>query len=1178
MSGKQPNSNPGGAEWKTPQAISSNWIAGMMGEKPKKPNYEHPIEKVFNMYRKDNPSSSVRVGRGLCMKRAASGLLVLAICLLFVSSVVAASTLPRDPQPSGAIDASKIGSPNTPGTALGGYASDCATTSYAGPKADYWHVPQGDTSRFAMRFTPVSQDTLKTVSIYVWDPGDGSWGNDTIKIAIYGDDGFGLPGTVLATKKVPPGSYVKYPAKTTVSFASDNLVFNSDFHVGVETIVTVNYESILSDSGQTGTGRSSYYHQGQWEPISPGSGPDYNFLIEVYCCASHVLFLGDITGYKYKDVYRNGVHDPTEPGLGGWEINLHMGTSSSYPLWPGSPRITDPTGAYTFSGVPYGTYYICEKQQTGWVQTAPTSGGSIINVAGPITYAPDFMNAMNDTCPPPLQSEIRTFIKGDKDKFVGPPDPSSPSSDLLAVMAKCYSGALPWFDATANNQGFGHTFANLWSSDCLVMHAQLCMRLKATGDVTRTDALSLGNWSDQGTGWGIYLNNLVNLSTAAVKDASWDQGDTMTVCIDLAALPTPCWGSTNIMLLLQQGHLDVHLQDDTEIDYLELTVELCCDSTAIRGTKFNDLNCNGILDGTESGLGGFHFELRAVGNAQLLQTATSAASTGAFSFKGMASGTYHVTEVQQTGWSQTAPVTCKSPIVTVVMNQDVTTPPFGNIDTTCEVRYDTTLLGGVDDNFSTANGAEPVSASPALVQFLTTPGNCSGGQLASFDQADVDRCFGQSFVGNWCNPPCCVIGARLYGRVKALSSSTPGNDGMNFGNWQAGAASVWGIALNSVVNLLTTTGTPKDGSWDYGDVMSFDLDLANLPPNGYNVTSVMPLFHSGGFDVWIQDDTEIDYLRLVLTICCENPYVFGDANHDGGIDISDAVYLIAYIFSGGSAPSPLLAGDANCDGMDDISDVVYLIAYIFSGGSAPCSGSYGKLSPDGEFLQDSRSSNSATLKLAESETTTASSKTNAVEMHTDVEVAGIQLEFKTDVSKVDEIVAQTTERSKNLQLFSGVVDGLFKVGLVDMTGKNAIAAGDGPIASFDFKGDRKNLDLVNGVVCDRTGKRLNVKIEQTGKASALPKQYSLSQNYPNPFNPSTEIRFALPKSCEVRVEVLNVLGETVRTLASGLQTAGTHFVTWDGTDERGNSVSSGVYFYRIVSDEFTTSRKMVLLK
>jgi hypothetical protein len=62
----------------------------------------------------------------------------------------------------------------------------------------------------------------------------------------------------------------------------------------------------------------------------------------------------------------------------------------------------------------------------------------------------------------------------------------------------------------------------------------------------------------------------------------------------------------------------------------------------------------------------------------------------------------------------------------------------------------------------------------------------------------------------------------------------------------------------------------------------------------------------------------------------------GDANGDGSVNISDAVYLIAYIFSGGPAPSPLLAGDANCDSAVNISDAVYLIAYIFAGGPAPC--------------------------------------------------------------------------------------------------------------------------------------------------------------------------------------------------------------------------------------------------
>jgi hypothetical protein len=68
------------------------------------------------------------------------------------------------------------------------------------------------------------------------------------------------------------------------------------------------------------------------------------------------------------------------------------------------------------------------------------------------------------------------------------------------------------------------------------------------------------------------------------------------------------------------------------------------------------------------------------------------------------------------------------------------------------------------------------------------------------------------------------------------------------------------------------------------------------------------------------------------------PATCGDANGDSGIDVSDAVFLIAYIFSGGPAPSPMAYGDVNCDSAIDISDAVYLISYIFSGGSAPCAG------------------------------------------------------------------------------------------------------------------------------------------------------------------------------------------------------------------------------------------------
>jgi hypothetical protein len=93
----------------------------------------------------------------------------------------------------------------------------------------------------------------------------------------------------------------------------------------------------------------------------------------------------------------------------------------------------------------------------------------------------------------------------------------------------------------------------------------------------------------------------------------------------------------------------------------------------------------------------------------------------------------------------------------------------------------------------------------------------------------------------------------------------------------------------------------------------------------------------------------------------------------------------------------------------------------------------------------------------------------------------------------------------------------------------------------------------------------------------LPDGFRLHQNYPNPFNPTTTIAFELPVAGDVQMMVFNVLGQKVRTLYSGWLSAGTHSVDWDGRSE-GGEAASGVYFYRLVADGFSQSRKMVLLR
>ena len=95
---------------------------------------------------------------------------------------------------------------------------------------------------------------------------------------------------------------------------------------------------------------------------------------------------------------------------------------------------------------------------------------------------------------------------------------------------------------------------------------------------------------------------------------------------------------------------------------------------------------------------------------------------------------------------------------------------------------------------------------------------------------------------------------------------------------------------------------------------------------------------------------------------------------------------------------------------------------------------------------------------------------------------------------------------------------------------------------------------------------------------ALPQRFELSQNYPNPFNPSTHIRFELPKAALISLAVFNSLGQEVRRLVNGQKPAGYHTVIWNGKDQNGRAVPSGVYHYRLQAGDFTATKKLVLAK
>jgi len=100
-----------------------------------------------------------------------------------------------------------------------------------------------------------------------------------------------------------------------------------------------------------------------------------------------------------------------------------------------------------------------------------------------------------------------------------------------------------------------------------------------------------------------------------------------------------------------------------------------------------------------------------------------------------------------------------------------------------------------------------------------------------------------------------------------------------------------------------------------------------------------------------------------------------------------------------------------------------------------------------------------------------------------------------------------------------------------------------------------------------------------GEAQAsIPAGFALSPNYPNPFNPTTRIAYSIPTAQFVSLKVYDLLGRHIRVLISGDVRAGSHTVSWNGTDDGGRAVPSGVYIYRLTTQNFVSTKKMIVVR
>jgi hypothetical protein len=302
-----------------------------------------------------------------------------------------------------------------------------------------------------------------------------------------------------------------------------------------------------------------------------------------------------------------------------------------------------------------------------------------------------------------------------------------------------------------------------------------------------------------------------------------------------------------------------------------------------------------------------------------------------------------------------------------------------------------------------------------------------------------------------------------------------------------------------------------------------------------------------------------------------------DVTKDGAIDIRDVVVLVAGLVGrpGFMVPSDpqrvdFKIQDCNTSGFIDVGDAISIINEI--------------LGIDEEELFSKAVSGPAMVSLGAAVILEGGQA--AIPVLLEGSVAGVQASFTFDPSLMSVGTPVFVGDGSGLLLDSQVRGGELKVVVVSLTAGGLPVSSQGLIyIPVSLKGEEEGvLRLSQVTLADRAARSVEVVLsgelsQAVSRELSLPKAFALSANRPNPFNPATEIGYEVPAQAHVMLTVYNLLGQEVVRLVDGVKQAGRYSVRWDGRNGQGQTVSSGVYLYRMTSSTgFSETKRMTLLK
>ena len=885
-----------------------------------------------------------------------------------------------------------------------------------------------------------------------------------------------------------------------------------------------------------------------------------------------------LQGCKFDDLNGDGEWEqPDEPAVSGVTIELLDAQGNTV-----ATAVTDAEGCYAFEGLTPGIYSVVEDIPGGAAQTRPSTVAYHVTLPDESGDGYDFGNF---EC---HQETATISVTDDEADNLGTPGDTSPDPVFSAWASSEFGQVVTRFDTAGVDLGHWIHTVQFATGGCPVVGARLEVGFSKSGSASDNDQIILYQIDD---------NDIPQIVWAGPI------GNSSPLMLDLASL-TPRKGIDNILAALQDGTLDIRIQDDTGVDYVALDVDLCCNCQAMHHWP-GDEHAQDVVDGVHgthpSGLydpamldEGFAFDgtnefqvpLSYTGPFTLAfwvksQTVLQPSSTGLVAsidlVPPISANLQDLLDSFQVSFSADGHyefVVSTTSFPTPVVNKTI---DMGSATTNFEhlvIRYDGTQVEAFRNGMPVGS---PVTASTITIDPLVLGVNRIGAEPFSgiiddvrfYDYVLPDSCI-VDLVGELPGGPF-RIRATFAGPARVRVGETiEVSLNMDLSTVEA-TLGAYEVVVQWDAAVLEFTGA-ESGSFGSININEDAVGEGRLIFNSFSQTGIdaMAELASLQFQV-VGEEGQRGFLRAefeevsatadegfhdLLPEVSVQPAVFtiaprtilGDVDGNGRVSIRDALMVASFAAIPGLVlpdGSDIQQGDVDGNGRVSIRDALMIATFSVDPDNASLPEGIGaKLVP--LVLDELEEGERVRLTLrpaADTRAWQAALRWDADELR----LVGLSLE-----------PAGVHRASGELILADVNTSGLEPVE-VELAARQAVS-----LAQLERRLEAYTGDFGAGLV--------ELEVER------VPRTFRLYANRPNPFNPETSIRYALPQAEQVELRIYNLQGQLVRTLVSARQAVGVHEVRWNGRDEQGRMVSSGVYLYRLEAGSFEQTRRMLVLK